>query len=429
MKNIFLLIVLFAQFFSYGQNSIVQLDTSSFTCREHLNNEYKQKFEVINKNMTFQNSAQKHIIKDAYSELQSSFLNKINNNNFICDSNVNSYLDGLLKEVLVKNNIDSKNYRILLSRNSEINAYNTGDGTVVVNYGLFVELDNEDELVFVISHEIGHQYLNHVKNGIESYARQSTSQEVIKKTKEIKSEKYGRAGKAFDLLKSLRYGSYKERRKKEIEADSIGLIFYAKTMRSSKAAITVLEKLDISDIERDSLIIDDYKAIFEKNGFTMKQKYFEQEESLFTKYDKEKRFDVDSLKSHPDCSTRIKLIKEYLNNKFEGVSSKSKGFDDIKKNSYYQNLINLYNEERYGISLYEALKIYKNDQNDEMLRNIIYINLVKIYDSRKNYTINRYVPAHDNTDNTDSLNRFVSFVNNIKMTDFEMIINNFKSLE
>ncbi len=225
----------------------------------------------------------------------------------------------------------------------------------------------------------------------------------------------------------MRYQSYKERRHKEIEADSIGLVFYKKTMRNPQAAITILEKLDTSDKEKDSLVIADYKAIFERNGFVVKQKYFEQEESLFKKYDKEKRFDIDSLKSHPDCATRIELIKDYLNNNFEGTTGLSKSFAEIKKNSTYQNLVNLYYSESYGLSLYEALKLYKHNQEDRLLKNIIYINLVKIYDSRSNYTINRYVPAHDNMDNTDSLNRFVSFVNNIKMADFEIIINNFKS--
>lgn len=316
---------------------------------------------------------------------------------------------------------------MLLSRNSEINAYNTGDGTIVINYGLFLATDNEDELVFIISHEIGHQFLNHIKNDIETFALLSTSEEVVKKTKEIRKQKYGRATTASDLLKNIRYQNYSERRKKEIEADSIGLVFYKKTLRNPKAAIAVLGKLDDSDKEKDSIMPADYKRIFEKGGFVVKQKYFEEEESLFKKYDKTKRINVDSLKTHPDCITRVKLLKDHLDNKFTDQYSSSNSFSEIKKNSTYQNLFNLFTAEKYGLSLYEALKLYKDDGENPILKNIIHLNFAKIYASRGNYTINRYVPAHDNLHNTASLNRFISFVNNIKMTDFEIIMNNFKS--
>lgn len=427
MRLIFIIALLISSLLVRAQATFVSIDTTSSGCKINLNLEYKKKFESINKMKSALNSAQKNITKEIYSEIQDNFLEKINSNNFICDDKINPYLQGLMGEVLAKNSIKQEGYKMLLSRNSEINAYNTGDGTIVVNYGLFLATDNEDELVFIISHEIGHQFLNHMKNDIEAFAQLSTSEEVVRKTKEIRRLKYGKATTASDLLKNIRYQNYSERRKKEIEADSIGLVFYKKTLRNPKAAIAVLGKLDDSDKEKDSIMPADYKRIFEKGGFVVKQKYFEEEESLFKKYDKTKRINIDSLKTHPDCITRVKLLKDHLDNKFTDQYSSSNSFSEIKKNSTYQNLFNLFTAEKYGLSLYEALKLYKDDSENPILKNIIYLNFAKIYASRGNYTINRYVPAHDNLHNTASLNRFISFVNNIKMTDLEIIMNNFKS--
>jgi Zn-dependent protease with chaperone function len=427
MRFIFIIALLISGLLVRAQATFVSIDTTSSGCKINLNLEYKKKFESINKMKSALNSAQKNITKEIYSEIQDNFLEKINSNNFICDDKINPYLQGLMSEVLAKNSIKQEGYKMLLSRNSEINAYNTGDGTIVVNYGLFLATDNEDELVFIISHEIGHQFLNHMKNDIEAFAQLSTSEEVVRKTKEIRRLKYGKATTASDLLKNIRYQNYSERRKKEIEADSIGLVFYKKTLRNPKAAIAVLGKLDDSDKEKDSIMPADYKRIFEKGGFVVKQKYFEEEESLFKKYDKTKRINIDSLKTHPDCITRVKLLKDHLDNKFTDQYSSSNSFSEIKKNSTYQNLFNLFTAEKYGLSLYEALKLYKDDSENPILKNIIYLNFAKIYASRGNYTINRYVPAHDNLHNTASLNRFISFVNNIKMTDLEIIMNNFKS--
>jgi Zn-dependent protease with chaperone function len=427
MRIIVTVVLLLSSLIASSQQGFVSIDTASAFCKASLSLEYRKKFEGINKGIASVSAAQKGITKEIYSELQDDFLEKINNNTFICDDEINPYLQGLMNEILTKNAIKPDGYRILLSRNSDINAYNTGDGTVVVHYGMFLSVDNEDELVFVLSHEIGHQFLNHVKNDIEAFARLSTSEEIIKKTKEIKHQKFGKATMASDLLKSIRYQNYDVRRKKEIAADSIGLVFYKNTQRNPRAAITILQKLADSDKEQDSLTVADYKLIFEKGGFAVKQKYFDEEQSLFKKYDKEKRFDVDSLKLHPDCATRIKLVEEYLQHKFSDGYSTSAGFSEIKKNSTWQNLYNLFSADKFGLSLYEALKLYKNDTENPVLKNIIYLNLAKLYASRANYTINRYVPAHDNVYNTTSLNRFISFLNNIKITDFELILNNFKS--
>lgn len=425
----FLAIIIFLTncYNSLAQQNFINIDTLSSTCKVVLIKEYKEKFKHINQNISGKNSKERNLSKELYDVIQEDFLEKINNNEFICNDNRVNYLKGLMDEILLKNNIKGQDYKILLSKDSEINAYNIGDGTIVVNYGLFLAAENEDELVFVISHEIGHQFLNHVKKEINTLVQLSTSEEIIAKTKEIKRQKFGKATKANDLIRNIRYQNYGKRRKKEIEADSIGFAFYRKTLRNPKAPIYILAKLDNSDIETDSLVVADYKFIFEKKGFIVKQKYFEEEKSLFSKYDKNIRINADSLKSHPDCETRIKIIEKQSVKSNNEIVTNSRNFNDIKQNCLYQNLYNLYSSQNYGLSLYEALKIYKKKNDDLFLKNIIYLNLVKIYESRLNYTISRYVPMHDNLYNSASLNRFISYFNNIKITDFETIISNFKN--
>ena len=427
MRIILLLLFLSQSLLVSGQLNAVLIDTtSSIACKKDLNTEYIKKFELVNKNIVASSTSEKSIIKEISGETQKDFLEAIDNNNFSCDSNLNSYLQKLFSEILTKNKINPEGYKILLSKDSSVNARNWGDGIVVINFGLFLAVENEDELMFVISHEIGHQCLNHVKLGMERYAKLYTSNDIAQKTKEIQKQKFGKATKANDLLKKLMYQNYSQHRKKEIEADSLGLSLYIKTLRNPKAAITLLEKLDVSDTEKDSLTVADYKSIFEQNGFKVKEKYFEQEESLFIQYDGEKRIETDSLKSHPDCAARIQLIKKYLNNTFKGNETKSTGFDQIKKNSITQNLLNLYSEKSYGESLYETLKLYKNDKENTSYKNIILLNLWEIQKSRTNYTINRYVPSYNNKHNTASFNRFVSFVNNMKISDFDILLTNFK---
>jgi Peptidase family M48 len=427
MKKLLTVFAVLHCFFAVAQNGFSAIDTSaSASCRVHLEEEYTAKYKTFNKLLTAPTSAQRTFMKDMYGNAQEGFLEMIKENKFICDSSINPYLQGLMEEVLKKNGISPAGYRMLLSRDSSFNAFNTGDGTIVVFYGLFLMVDNEDELVFIISHEIGHQFLEHRNKWVKSLAETTTSEAVVKKTKEIKKKRYGRATLAQDYLKQMFYQKYEYRRRDEIQADSIGMVFFKKTLRNPQAAITVMQKMDTADEERDSLTVADYRTIFEKNGFKVKERWFEEEQSLFTQYDDgEQRINVDSLKTHPDCATRITLLQKHLDAGFSGGFTASKSFDEIKKNSTYQNLFNLYNAKEYGFSLYEALKVYKHTPEDPILKNIIYINLVKLREGRAAYTINRYIPKRD-VEFTDSVNRFISFVNNIKLTDYDALITNFK---
>lgn len=426
MRNIFIVFFIFTSISVFCQDRFLPLDTiSSKEFHIKLFEEYKSKYDSFNKNLDLIHSDQKKIIEEIYIENQKEFLENVKDYNFITDKNINSYLQELIIEILSKNNIDFKKYKILLSKDAEINASNIGDGTIIINYGLFLAVENEDELVFVISHEIGHQYLNHVKNEIENFAKQSISKEIIQKTNEIRKQKYNKATLANNLLKNIKYKNYSERRKKEIEADSLGLNLYKKTSRNPLSAISLLNKLDKSNKEQDSLTIQDYKLSFEKNRFKLKTSYFESEQSLFQKYDSSITFSIDSLKTHPDCKTRIELLEKHIVT--NGQQTNSSFFLEIKKNCVQQNLINLYSNQNYGTCLYESLKLYKLDKNNQELQAVIFLTLEKIYKSKSNYTISKYMPSLDNKNNSQSLNRFINFINNIKMSDLEILLNQFKN--
>ncbi len=98
----------------------------------------------------------------------------------------------------------------------------------------------------------------------------------------------------------------------------------------------------------------------------------------------------------------------------------------FKKNCDYQNLTNLYNTKDYGQCLYVALKLYKKDLENQFYKNIIYQNLVQINLAKNDYTISRYLPDYDQKNNSKSLNTFITFINNIKISDLEIIITQFK---
>lgn len=424
MKILKIIIFFFLFFKVQAQNKFVLLDTlDSQKFKSELLEFYQTKFNNFNSKLNL--NSQSKIYKNVYLEHQNEFLEKIKLNNFVSDKNINSYLQKLVEEILGKNKVDKNDYKILISKDSEINAYNTGDGSVIVNYGLFTVLESEDELVFVLCHEISHQQLQHVRKEIELFVKQSTSDEIINKTKEIKKLKFNKASAANSLLMKLNYKNYYQRRKKEIEADSLGFIYYKNTNRELRNTISLLQKLDVSNSEKDSLTIQNYKDIFETDLFKLKNKYFEMEKSIFNKYDYKPSYDIDSLKTHPDCATRIKKLEKLISKQLSKVDS-TDNFSEIKKNASNQNLINLYLNKEYGICLYQTLKKFINNKENLFYRELIYLNLVEIQKSKLNQTTSKYIPQIDNINNSVSLNRFITFINNIRVHDLEIIISQYK---
>ena len=51
--------------------------TSTVECKTTLYTEFKKKFEVVNKNMTYSSSAERSIIKEIFNETQGEFLERI----------------------------------------------------------------------------------------------------------------------------------------------------------------------------------------------------------------------------------------------------------------------------------------------------------------------------------------------------------------
>lgn len=424
--NFFKFFLLFLLTFNcYAQDKIKLLDTlNSNFFKVELLKFYKEKYNIFNSNLNINTSGQTKLSKTIYLEYQEEFLEKIKNDNFISDKSINDYVQKLLLEILEKNKLSKKDYKILISKDPEINAYNSGDGTIVVNFGLFTILESEDELVFVLCHEISHQELQHVKKEVESFVNLQVSEEIVSKTKEIKKLKYNRSRAANTFLLKLNYKNYFHRRKKEIEADSLGFYFYSKTNRDLKKTTTLLEKLNESNKEKDSLTVQDYKVLFETGSYKLKNKYFEIEKSIFNKYDYKPAYQIDSLKTHPDCLTRIKKIEKFIKNQnFKSASSEE--FLELKKIANYQNLYNLYLSGEFGICLYESLKKYKGS-NDLFYENLIFLTLVDIKKAKENQTLSKCVPQVDYVYNSESLNRFITLMNNLKSSDLEILIQKFK---
>ena len=150
------------------------------------------------------------------------------------------------------------NYKVYLS--PEVNAFSLAGGTVRVYTGLLDKM-TDDEVLFVIGHEIGH-----VKNG-HSKSRMQRAYAASAATKAVNASVSSRAGAigaalGADVLSSLASEviTSKFSRGDETESDEYGLQFVHKSGRNPDAAASALMKLGDGEGESKGISIAQFTS-------------------------------------------------------------------------------------------------------------------------------------------------------------------------
>lgn len=414
--------------FSFGQN--FKIDTTDVTYRKALEAYYTTKskatFEWVNQ---ITDSKIKADCKEIIIERKTEFLSEIKKGKFVNHEVFSPLIATIFDEIKQANShINFDEIKILIALDEEINAYNFGEGIVVINLPLLLAVTNEMELSYIICHEISHQKLDHVLNRIKEYVNKSNSKDLIEKTKEIKKIKYNRNAIIKNELKNFVYNSRRFSRAKEHEADSLGFILYNKAYpKYIIQSIKSLQNLKTIDKEKDSLIPQDYFKIFENSKVKFEESWLNSEDLSTYNYQKNSKFwDIDSLRTHPDIDVRVAYLKEKFNISDAQIQefSNAKYLSLTQENKYDQIFV-LYHIKEYGKSLYQTMILLKNDKENPVLQKIMYDNLLKISEYKSNYKLNQCLQT-ESPNFTNSYNTFLGFIRNLRKTNFEQILKNYE---
>ena len=128
------------------------------------------------------------------------------------------------------------NYKVYLSE--EVNAFAMADGTVRVYSGL-MDLMNDEELLFVMGHEIGHVHHEHSKQAYRiSYAALAARKAAASAGGTAGSIAASSLGGLAEKLVNAQFSQ-----SEESEADEFGLKFLKRNNINPMAAVSALEKL------------------------------------------------------------------------------------------------------------------------------------------------------------------------------------------
>ena len=204
------------------------LDTLDYKKRNELKTFYENKYKEFNKSLKSEYKGNTRTeITSYYEEAQKEFIKLIEKKEFVFDTRFTNYADSIKAIILASNSgFSEHDLKFLITRLNTPNAANLGDGTTMINMGLFKYLENENQLLSVICHELAHQQLKHVQQSMEERVEMSTSKEKKQQAMALKRQKYDTYNSALSMMKEILYSASEDRQKKEIEADSLGFKIY-----------------------------------------------------------------------------------------------------------------------------------------------------------------------------------------------------------
>lgn len=336
------------------------------------------------------------------------------------------YLDALTNEIVQANpSLKQQVFHCYFSRSGVPNASYIGEGIILFNMGLFHRLDNESQAAFVIAHEIAHFVLKHSDNAINKYVTTINSEEIQAELRKIKGSEYRKREQLDKLVKGLTFSSRRHSRDRESEADSLAVALVRNTKFDMSAALTTLALLDTIDSDKfnTAAVLEN---TFNAPKYPFQKKWIKKEEGLLGGHAllKEENTLEDSLKTHPDCQQRMKLLQTIISSYAQpsrpaDVIDKAR-FDTLRNNFRYEIIAYAYTAKNYTRSLYYTLTLLQQKPGDPYLVAQTGTLLNSMHAAQKAHTLGKYIdlPAPGYS---ASYNLLLQFIQNLYLENLASI--------
>jgi Zn-dependent protease with chaperone function len=95
-------------------------------------------------------------VKQLNLERENFFIEKILDGYFVKDDSLENFVNGVLHKISESNSLTSNPKRVLILESPHVNALCYGKGIYAVTVGLLARIETENQLAFILSHELAH---------------------------------------------------------------------------------------------------------------------------------------------------------------------------------------------------------------------------------------------------------------------------------
>lgn len=397
---------------------VLELKANSTAFQEYLKNKYPGKIG-------------KELSKD-YGEFAEGLKKSLEEGSFLLDTSFSTYIEKIVAQLQSQNPNLPRDLKVLISKDPSLNAYCLIDGTFIINLGVFHWLDNEPQIASILSHEAAHNVLEHNLKQLVKDIEFRKSKEYKNQLAQIKATKFNKSQIAFQFVKGMMYQRGAENKRFEYEADSLGYVFYQKAGFPIGHYPKALELMVFYDtLKPKGLNSKIYSTWFDLPTQPFKEKWLEMENFDKYQYDLfEEKIDRQAVASHPEGQDRV----NYLKNIFPEIEtalleepSMSDELKNLQRLASLEIIPQLIFREDYGHALYVTLLSLQRENNQEYYQPWLGVCFQKIYEARKNYTLNRHVDRVNPSSQSHSYQQFLNFIWNLKIGEIEHIYQHYSA--
>jgi len=437
-RILFLTFILFLSVYKLFATDISVLDTANFEQRKLIAKdiELRNKQHIALLGKTYKGNELKYAMP-IYTRVNKYINESILKGDYIFYGLFDSIINQTHTRLLQANDILSSDSRYFVSRDISLNAMSMFFDTYVINLGTFFYMKSIDGFAAIVAHEHAHNYLKHQVQSIKN--DYNVNKNVARSAfNELAKQKYGRGTKALDKYKSLMYSNGKINRQHEFEADSLGYIFYKNAGYNADEYLNSFRlMLRYDTIKGGDLDTAIYRKMFDLPQQPFKNEWMKIED--FSGYNYTKIADKlhrDSIKSHPELDERIdnliRLFPELANTKQMDSVHVDVAYTNVRRTAFYELFQSLDIGEDYGFGVYACLSEladaeHYTDEQNKFYRYWLGKYFSKIYQARKNYTLNRSLDKVDPKEHSLGYQQFLSFMWNLKLSEIEAIAKHYSS--
>jgi Zn-dependent protease with chaperone function len=281
----------------------------------------------------------------------------IKNQYFIHDDSVETYVNNVIARIVTSNALPATQRRALVMASASVNAYCYAGGLYVATIGLLGRVYNEDQLAFILAHEIAHDELGHIHEGIFLQEQADIAKKAREQVKKVFDGEVN--AEEIEEFRSVLYGVTKFNRRRELEADSMALIYlraakYDRTKATSALAVLKASLAPKTDIGPE--LFDP----FNPDAYPFQDYWLRQQPSVLRRKPSSGTFmfSLDSLESHPDIDLRIETVKNYFPGGWEDEAHQPEAFiKAVTTTAEFETVESAFRQHAYDRCLYYALQL------------------------------------------------------------------------
>lgn len=230
---------------------------------------------------------------------------------FLVDDTLQQFVMAVLERIVQANGLSEQTKRYaFIADNAARSASCHGKGIFIVNVGLLAAINKEDQLAFVLAHEIAHDELGHIREKILLERNVKLQAKSKKFTKQVFSYNHDIDLEELEEYRNTAYHVMRHSRSAETQADSLGLLYLSKAGYQKTGALELLELLKEKDKPKYEIGIDFFLP-FDSPEYPFQTYWLNEKPGVYNASRKggTNVFSYDSLLTHPDLKRR----QAYLN--------------------------------------------------------------------------------------------------------------------